>query len=50
LYEANIWLHRTPYTGPRTPPAGSPCSWRTVARYGSWLPRADRTPGSRSWA
>jgi hypothetical protein len=24
LYEANIWLHRTPYTGPRTPPAQSP--------------------------
>src|SRR5262249_22526555 len=24
LCEANIWLHRTPYAGPRTPPAGSP--------------------------
>ena len=24
LYEANIWLHRTPYAGPRTPPARSP--------------------------
>src|SRR5438874_498633 len=24
LCEANIWLHRTPYAGPRTPPARSP--------------------------
>jgi hypothetical protein len=24
LCRANIWLHRTPYEGPRRPPAGSP--------------------------
>jgi len=24
LYEANLWLHRTPYAGPRTPPTRSP--------------------------
>src|SRR5262249_29683403 len=24
LCEANLWLHRAPYAGPRTPPARSP--------------------------